>query len=65
MRTEDMYETPETNREGLTFVEWLAAALVGSAGPSWREPSHETYLAAWSEGEDPTEWAAARQRGGR
>ncbi len=56
-----------TNEEGLTWEEWLAAALFGS---KWSNLSHvEKVLSlpevlygklkfAWKVGEDPTEYAA-------
>jgi hypothetical protein len=51
-----------TNREGLTWVEWVAAALLTRGGASGYVKL-DTRLQgklrkAWQSGEDPTEWCA-------
>jgi len=40
----------KTNKEGLTYAEWLAATMLGTDLPELRE--------AWQEGEDPNELRA-------
>lgn len=44
-----------TNKEGLTFLEWMAAAGLGSIPVVDLD---QKYLDAWSAAEDPTEWRA-------
>lgn len=46
-----------TNLEGLTFREWMDAALAW-AGYEPDKLTRETYREAWMAGEDPTEYAA-------
>lgn len=57
----------QTNREGMTWEEWLAAVCFGSCLSnlshvekclSLGEPKYDTLKKAWNEGEDPTEYAA-------
>jgi hypothetical protein len=44
----------KTNREGLTYQEWLAAAQVFQLS----EETPQALYRAWKAGEDPTEHAA-------
>lgn len=43
----------ETNKEGLTFAEWLHAASMTGRKIKTKEARE-----AWLQGQDPTEWAA-------
>lgn len=43
-----------TNREGLTFEEWINAARKGDLSAEEKKK----FLPAWKKGEDPTEHAA-------
>lgn len=52
-----------TNREGLTFEEWVCAAGVAAWRYSYTVDNKSGYYspkvrAAWKAGEDPTEWRA-------
>lgn len=49
------------NTEGLTYTEWLGAAVRGV--PAGRHPEELVLRAAWREGQDPTEVCAQLQRG--
>ncbi len=49
--------TPETNREGMTFIEWLRAAYVGRSLPAPGDPALVALRKAWRDGEDPSEYA--------
>ncbi len=63
--------TPEdiVNREGLTLIEWLAAAYLGKDGVTEYARLHTSeqlrLQEVWLAGEDPTEWAAHFQNGGK
>lgn len=46
----------KTNHEGLTLAEWLAAA----GEPEVSDETAAALVEAWENGEDPTDWRAAR-----
>lgn len=50
-----------TNGEGLTFREWLAAAGWTLLEMFGTMNSH-AFEEAWRNGEDPSEWRAAKER---
>ena len=58
VRFEMAKEEPRTNREGLTFDEWLRAARLGRAVPHPSDPLYRDLRKDWKAGIDPTELAA-------
>ncbi len=50
-----------TNREGLTWSEWLAASAC--AGLVDSEKKSKVLRKAWRDGEDPTDYRAAKENG--
>lgn len=52
--------TPEVNREGMTFIEWLRAAYIGRSLPAPGDPVLHALRRSWRDGEDPSEYAWRR-----
>lgn len=50
------------NNEGLTFPQWRAAATFGTSRMVVTASELKTFRKAWEAGEDPTEYAAEREK---
>lgn len=59
MEAQGLASSGKPNREGLTFLEWAAAA--GFSVRSYLEVRKATLL-AWFFGEDPSDWRKAGER---